>query len=60
LSYTRGTKQLIRKATASDFYEETSVSKANDGKPEKKTNNIDAEKKVKCIGKLLQQIYLLN
>jgi len=46
MSYTHGTKQLIRQATASDFTEETSFSKSYDGKPERKQRNKDAEKRV--------------
>jgi hypothetical protein len=38
LSYTRGTKALIRNATASDYYEGTSVS-GTDSRPEKRSNH---------------------
>ena len=49
LSYTRGTKALIRQATASDYHENTSVSNATpneDRKPKRKLNSQDNERRV--------------
>ena len=55
MAYTKGTKALVRQATASDYYEPTSVSNADidtvadtDGPPktEKKPVNREAERRV--------------
>ena len=51
MSYTHGTKQLIRQATDSDFTEATSFSKSNDGKPERKQRSKDTEKRVRLLKK---------
>ena len=49
LSYTRGTKALIRNATASDYYEGTSVSNTESRNADKKPSNREAEKRVTTV-----------
>ena len=49
LSYTKGTKALIRQATASDYHESTSVSNAapnEEKKPKRKLNSRENERNV--------------